>query len=99
MGKHVVGKLTARFVGSPNLPHGKHRDGGGLILVNDESGRRWVQKYTIRGKTTELGLGSLRDVPLGNARQKVAENRSLIANGLDPKAEKLRSSVMSQCVV
>jgi integrase len=92
MGKHVVGKLTARFVASPNLPYGKYRDGGGLILVNEKSGRRWVYKYTIRGKTTELGLGPLRDVPLVDARRKAGDNRSLIANGLDPKAEKFRAS-------
>ena len=48
---------------------GRYSDGGGLYLVVDERRRRWVFRYTRDGKTTDLGLGSVKDVSLGKARE------------------------------
>ena len=50
--------LSARFVETVTKP-GKHFDGHGLFLrVGKNGAKQWVQRITIRGKRSELGLGS-----------------------------------------
>jgi integrase len=56
------------------MPPGMHGDGGGLwfqvtALPNGVTGRSWIYRYTFNGKTREMGLGSLTNVGLGQARQ------------------------------
>lgn len=76
--------LTAQAVKSANAP-GKYFDGHGLYLRVDPNGSRfWVQRITIRGKRTELGLGSPALVSLAEARSKALENRRLAREGGDP---------------
>lgn len=80
------GKLTARKV--ETAKPGKHEDGHGLRLVVSASGaRRWVLRYTRRGKRVEMGLGSAHDVSLAEARQKATDARRMVANGFDPVAD------------
>lgn len=80
------GKLTARKV--ETAKPGKHEDGHGLRLVVTASGaRKWVLRYTWRGKRVEMGLGSATDVSLADARQRAADARKMVADGLDPLAE------------
>ena len=46
-------------------------DGGGLYLsVSPNGGHRWVFLYRWRGKPTEIGFGSARDVALAYSRGK-----------------------------
>jgi len=60
--------LSAAFVRTASKP-GKYFDGHGLFLKVDTSGaRRWVQRIVIRGKRTEIGLGSASLVSLGEGR-------------------------------
>lgn len=83
-GRHPEKKLSAAFVRTANAP-GKYFDGHGLFLKVDESGaRRWVQRIVIRGKRTELGLGSASLVSLAEARQIALENRKAAREGKDP---------------
>ena len=50
-------KLSARAVATAKP--GRYGDGGGLYLIVAESGaRRWVYRFSWRGKVTETGLGS-----------------------------------------
>ncbi|ANL40398.1 MULTISPECIES: tyrosine-type recombinase/integrase [Rhizobium] len=87
--------------------YGAHNDGGGLTLVIDKFGARWLFKFTspVTGKRREMGLGTLATVSLADAREKASEGRGLIAKGLDPlierdrtAAEALRDSVtFEQC--
>ncbi|HVG47201.1 MAG TPA: Arm DNA-binding domain-containing protein, partial [Rubellimicrobium sp.] len=57
-GRRPEKALNAAFVKSVQDP-GKYFDGHGLYLRVDASGTRsWVQRIHIRGKRTELGLGS-----------------------------------------
>lgn len=42
--------------------------------------------WKVDGKRREMGLGSLRDVPLAKARERAAEARQKLADGLDPIA-------------
>lgn len=78
-----MGKLTARKAATAGP--GKYDDGDGLRLYVSETGaRKWVYRHTFDGKRREMGLGSLRDVTLAEARAKVAEYRALIRQGQDP---------------
>jgi integrase len=80
--------LSARFVETVNEP-GKYFDGQGLFLrVAKNGARQWVQRITIRGKRTELGLGSPPAVSLAAARKLALENRGKAMLGGDPLAEK-----------
>lgn len=64
----------------------RHADGGGLYLsISENGGRRWVFLYRWRGKKTEIGLGSARDVPLKKARELAADARTDLAGGINPK--------------
>lgn len=68
---------------------GRHGDGGGLYLVVSESGsRKWVFRYRWQGRLFDMGLGSASVVPLGRARERAAEARLKIAEGVNPLAEK-----------
>jgi len=62
-------KTQAGRCASVSVPAGKHADGGGLWLVKrEDGGGKWIYRYTIRGKRREMGLGSIRFVPLNKAR-------------------------------
>ena len=50
-------KLTARAAATTKP--GRHGDGRGLWLVVAPSGaRKWVFRFTYRGRVTEMGLGN-----------------------------------------
>ena len=79
-------KLSARAVATVSKP-GRHSDGGGLYLsISPGGARSWVFMWKVAGRRREMGLGSLRDVPLAKARQKAAEVRQKLADGIDPLA-------------
>jgi len=52
--------------------HGRHADGGGLYLVVDQYGKRWVFMWVRAGRRSEMGLGPVRDVTLAEAREMAA---------------------------
>ena len=87
-GRHPNKALSAAFVRTVQ-ERGKYFDGHGLLLKVDRSGaRRWVQRIIIRGKRTELGLGSPPLVSLAEAREAALANRKLARAGGDPLREK-----------
>src|SRR5262245_56021006 len=73
-------QVNARQVTTAKKP-GRYSDGGGLYLVIDDNRRRWVFRYTRRRKTTELGLGSARDVSLSKAREEADVLRQILRVG------------------
>jgi integrase len=82
-------KLTVRKVESAKP--GKYSDGGNLYLIVSETGsRKWVLRFTWRGRAKEMGLGSVAGVPLADAREKAASARRKIAQGLNPIDERKR---------
>src|ERR671913_352937 len=82
--------LSARTISTLTKP-GRHSDGGGLYLnVTGTGARSWVFMWKVAGKRREIGLGSLRDVPLARARERAAEARHLLAAGQDPVAGRSR---------
>jgi integrase len=95
-----------------NATPGLHADGGGLYLQASESAdhtvsKSWVFRFATgrivtsatgkqRAEERQMGLGSLIDVSLAEARERAAECRQLRKQGIDPiesrraaKAERL----------
>jgi integrase len=73
-------------------PPGRFADGGKLyLLVRDQSAAYWLFRYTAAGKMREIGLGPARGkqaVTLAKAREKAADLYRMVADGLDPLAER-----------
>lgn len=70
--------------------NGLHSDGAGLVLQVRGRAKSWLLRFTMPGRAVRteryLGLGRFPDVSLREARQKAAEARALIAQGVDPIA-------------
>jgi integrase len=67
----------------------KLSDGGGLYLaVLPTGGKSWRFKYRCAGKEKLLTFGTWPDVSLAAARRKREEARRLLADGIDPGAER-----------
>ncbi len=85
----MASRLTARKV--ETAKPGKYSDGGNLYLIVSETGaRKWVLRFTWRGRAKEMVLGSAASVPLADAREKAASARRSIAQGLNPIDERKR---------
>lgn len=83
-----INRLTARMVATITKK-GLHADGGNLYLdVKDTGARSWAFIYRSGGKQRQLGLGSAGPggVSLADARQKAAEARRSLQDGVDPMA-------------
>ena len=75
--------LSSAFV--KNAPPGKHSDGAGLWLIKrTDGGAQWVLRVSLAGKRREMGLGSLIEVSLKEARELASEYRKLAKQGIDP---------------
>lgn len=89
----MAGKLRPLDVERETRP-GKYFDGDGLyLIVKGATSRNWIYRYRKDGKERWLGLGSLKDVSLKNARMardaarlRVKGDRS--APGIDVVQEK-----------
>ena len=76
--------LTARQVQTAKTP-GMFADGGGLYLqVAPSGGKTWIFRFQLRGRRRDMGLGSATVFSLAEARQKAADAKRLVANGIDP---------------
>ena len=88
--RHPNNALTPAFVRNVSRA-GRYCDGQGLYLdVRPSGSRGWIQRLTIRGLRTELGLGGFPLVSLKEAREKAFANRKLAREGGDPLSEKRR---------
>ena len=86
-------KLTATQVKAIS-EQGKYGDGDGLYLnVSGGGTKSWVQRISIDGRRRDVGLGGYPTVSLAQARRRAADNRSAVADGRDPLAEKRRASI------
>ena len=86
-----MGKFTDKGIKALAEP-GRHRDGDGLYLYVAPGGAKsWVQRIVVNGRRRDIGLGSCPLVGLAKARELATENRSAVAEGRDPLAEKWRA--------
>lgn len=68
-----------------NMAPGYHLDGRGLYLQVAAGGSKsWVLRYSIEGRKREMGLGSLEDFGVADARERAKKVRLLLADGIDP---------------
>jgi len=83
-------------MGTKSLPAGKHSDGQGLWLIkrSKEAGK-WIVRLVVGGRRREMGLGRWPDVSIAEARDRAAQARKTLRDGLDPIIErsKLRKSL------
>lgn len=84
-----LNKLSA--VAVKNAPARKHSDGGGLWLVKrEDGGGQWVLRVTIHGRRREMGLGSISEVSLKEAREAANKWRGVTRTNVDPIKERER---------
>jgi integrase len=91
-----MAKLTAISIRSLKKT-GRYSDGGGLYLQvratndPDNPNKSWVFRWGAGGKNN-MGLGTLKDVPLAEARNIAAAHHRMVSTGQDPRQarEKLR---------
>jgi integrase len=87
-GRHPSNALSPAKVRAVSEP-GRYADGNGLYLVVDPGGaKRWLLRTVIKGRRRDLGLGSLRLVSLGAAREQAAAMRATARKGGDPQQER-----------
>jgi integrase len=93
MARRTLNRLTHVFVQKVKEP-GRYADGGGLYLQVTPGAeasyvtKSWLFQYTLNGRERRMGLGSLtlHGIELPKAREKAAECRKQIADGIDPIA-------------
>lgn len=79
---------TARKAKPAEKPY-KLADGGGLYLaVMPEGGKLWRWKYRFGGREKLMAIGKYPQVSLAQARELHAENRRILAAGVDPMARR-----------
>ena len=82
--KRVYNQLSAKAVDSFTEP-GLYLDGGGLYFqITEKGSRSWIYRYSLHGKTRDMGLGSFPHVKLNPARALADDARALVASGVDP---------------
>src|SRR5262249_41903899 len=80
-------RLTPRKVAGLN-DIGRYADGGGLYLqvsqVVKRTTKSWVFRYMLDGRARHMGLGSIDDFTLAEARERARKARQQVADGIDP---------------
>lgn len=80
----------------PRAKEYKLFDGRGLYIEVDPSGGKWWRlKYKFAGKEKRLSLGVYPEVGINYAKTKADDARGLIAQGLDPSAERKKQKAIS----
>jgi len=74
-----------------NLNAGKYADGQGLWLIKrSKIAGKWIIRLILRGKRREMGLGRWPDVSISEARERAADARKAVRDGLDPIIERAK---------
>jgi len=95
MPKVIHKQLTVRQVAALDKP-GFYADGMGLYLQVTAGGHKsWVLRYLCNGRRRDMGLGSVRMVPLAEARLAAQAAHALIRQQLDPIDERDRKKTES----
>jgi integrase len=89
----IKAKLKAGHSGKFNVDRGLY------FRVTEEGSGFWILRYTVRGKRREFTLGRYGKPPeglsLADARLEAAQTRASVKKGVDPIAEKHRSSLIN----
>jgi integrase len=80
----ITNRLNASRLRTLTRP-GSYPDGSGLYLqVRSAQRRSWLFRYQLNGKARLMGLGTVADVPLAEARSEAGAARALVRQGQDP---------------
>ena len=96
-----INRLTPLEVANAKV--GMHADGGGLYLqvtktVAGQLNKSWLFRYSVGGRDRQMGLGSLTEVKLAEAREKAVECRRQRLDGASRSALRHhRGSEHSSC--
>lgn len=83
-------KLSAVMV--RQAPAGKYGDGGGLWLFkSSKDAGSWVLRVAVHGRLRHMGLGSISDVGMKEAREAAEKWRATVRAGNDPIKERERA--------
>jgi integrase len=86
----TLNRLTALKVKRLKEP-GLYSDGGNLWLqVSPWGTKSWVLRYMLGGRARKMGLGSLNDFTLLEARERARLLRQKLADGIDPIEDRLK---------
>ena len=82
-GRQTFNRLTDRE--ARTAAPGVYLDGGGLRLIVSKTGvRAFVYRFQLNGRTRDMGVGNLAIISLAQARNKAADARKLVKQGVDP---------------
>lgn len=81
-------KLTAMQI--KKAGPGVYQDGGGLSLKKTAESGKWIYRYSIAGRRRDMGLGTLSEVSLSEARQQRDKWQAVLQSGKDPISERDR---------
>jgi integrase len=71
---------------------GRYPDGDGLYLqVGGNGNKSWLLRYQIGGRERFMGLGSVKNFSLKEARERARKARQLLDDGVDPIEARLAS--------
>jgi integrase len=88
-----INKLSPSKIAALNQP-GAYGDGSGLWLrIAPGGSRQWVLRYQLHGRARWMGLGSLADYTLAEARARARVARKLALDGVDPIEDRRRRRV------
>lgn len=77
--------MTLKALKIKHAGEGMHADGNGLYLrVGPTGGKSWIFRYQLHGKRREMGLGTLAEKSVVEARAEAAELRKIARAGVDP---------------
>jgi integrase len=80
----LINRLTPAKIKEIAEP-GFYADGAGLYLqISKWQTKSWVLRYSLDGRVRHLGLGSVNDYTLTQARERARKARHQIADGVDP---------------
>src|SRR4029077_15506752 len=83
-----MGKLNAAKLRTLTKP-GTFGDGAGLYLQVRGAGKRsWLYRFKLHGKSHLMGLGTVADVSLAEARDPAAAPRKVLSEGIAPIARR-----------
>lgn len=85
-----MANLTTKSV--ERAKQGRHADGLGLYLLVSKSGAKsWLLRVQVHGRRRDIGLGSVAELTLAEARDKARELRKVAKSGRDPIAARDRA--------
>ena len=86
--QRTLQRLSATAIKNARKP-GYLNDGGGLYLQIATGGSKsWIFRYQLNGRPHMMGLGAVSTFSLQEARERARRCRQLLADGIDPIAEK-----------